>query len=59
MHLAPAYDMLTTQVYAGSQHNPAGIGFMGEKTWAPGKKLQKFIAANFGRFPLASPIFEC
>lgn len=56
VHLAPAYDMLTTQAYAGLQHNPPGIGFMGKKTWAPGKNLQKFIAANFGiqpREPLA------
>jgi serine/threonine-protein kinase HipA len=51
VHLAPAYDMLTTQVYAGFQHNPPGIGFMGKKTWAPGKNLQKFIAANFGIQP--------
>ena len=43
--------MLTTQVYAGFQHNPPGIGFMGKKTWAPGKNLQKFIAASFGIQP--------
>jgi serine/threonine-protein kinase HipA len=43
--------MLTTQVYAGFQHNPPGIGFMGKKTWAPGKNLQKFIAGNFGIQP--------
>lgn len=47
-HLSPAYDMLTTAVYAGYQHNPPGIGFMGKKTWTPGKTLQKFIVANFG-----------
>jgi serine/threonine-protein kinase HipA len=35
-------------VYAGYQHNPFGIGFMGKKTWTPGKTLQKFIFANFG-----------
>lgn len=46
--LAPVYDMLTTTVYAGYQHNPPGIAFMGKKTWAPGKALQRFIAANFG-----------
>jgi serine/threonine-protein kinase HipA len=51
VHLAPAYGMLTTQVYAGFEHNPPGIGFMGKKTWAPGKNLQKFIAANFGIQP--------
>jgi serine/threonine-protein kinase HipA len=48
LHLSPAYDMLTTSVYAGFQHNPPGIEFMGKKTWLPGKNLQKFIAATFG-----------
>ena len=48
VHLSPTYDMLTTAVYAGFQNNPPGIGFMGKKTWAPGKTLQKFIVANFG-----------
>ena len=47
-HLSPTYDMLTTNVYAGYQHNPPGIEFMGKKTWTPGKNLQKFIAATFG-----------
>ena len=47
-HLSPAYDMLSTCVYAGYQHNPPGIEFMGKKTWTPGKNLQKFIAATFG-----------
>lgn len=51
VHLSPAYDMLTTSVYAGFQHNPPGIEFMGKKTWAPGKHLQKFIAATFGIQP--------
>ena len=51
VHLSPAYDMLTTSVYAGFQHNPPGIEFMGKKTWTPGKNLQKFIAANFGIQP--------
>lgn len=46
--LAPVYDMLTTTVYAGYQHNPPGIAFMGKKTWKPGKTLQRFIVANFG-----------
>ena len=50
-HLSPTYDMLTTSVYAGFQHNPPAIEFMGKKTWAPGKNLQKFIAANFGIQP--------
>ena len=48
VHLSPAYDMLTTAVYAGYQHNPPGISFMGKKTWTPGKALQKFVVANFG-----------
>ena len=47
-HLSPAYDMITTTVYAGYQHSPPGIGFMGKKTWAPGKNLGKFIAVTFG-----------
>ena len=51
VHLSPAYDMLTTTVYAGFQHNPPGIEFMGKKTWTPGKNLQKFIAATFGIQP--------
>lgn len=52
--LTPAYDMLTTCVYAGFQHHPPGIGFMGKKkTWAPGKTLQQFIAATFGIQPKA------
>ena len=50
-HLSPAYDMLTTSVYAGFQHNPPSIDFMGKRTWAPGKNLQKFIAATFGIQP--------
>jgi len=48
VHLSPAYDLLTTQVYAGFQHNPPGVEFMGKKTWTPGKNLQRFIAATFG-----------
>ena len=51
VHLSPAFDVLTTSVYAGFQHNPPGISFMGKKTWAPGKHLQKFIAATFGIQP--------
>jgi serine/threonine-protein kinase HipA len=51
VHMSPAYDMLTTSVYAGFAHNPPGIAFMGKKTWAPGKNLQKFIAATFGIAP--------
>jgi len=47
-HLSPAYDFLTTSVYPGYQNNPPGIGFLGKKTWTPGKNLQRFIAATFG-----------
>ena len=50
-HLSPAYGMLTTSVYAGFQHNPPAIEFMGKRTWAPGKNLPKFIAATFGIQP--------
>lgn len=51
VQLSPAYDMLTTCVYAGFQHNPPAIEFMGKKTWLPGKNLQKFVAATFGIQP--------
>jgi serine/threonine-protein kinase HipA len=47
-HLSPAYDFLTTSVYAGYQHNPPGIGFLGKKTWTPGKNLMKFVSGTFG-----------
>lgn len=46
--LTPAYDMLTTCVYEGLQHNPPAIGFMGKKSWATGKHLQRFITTTFG-----------
>ena len=48
VQLAPAYDFLTTSVYAGYQDNPPGISFMGKRTWSPGKNLSKFAAATFG-----------
>jgi serine/threonine-protein kinase HipA len=48
VHLSPAYDFLTTSVYASYQHNPPGISFLGKKTWMPGKNLEKFIAGTFG-----------
>ena len=51
VHLSPTYDMLTTAVYAGFQHHPPGIEFMGKKTWTPGKNLQRFIATTFGIQP--------
>ncbi len=48
VHLSPAYDFLTTSVYAGYHQNPPGISFFGKKTWTPGKNLSKFIAGTFG-----------
>jgi serine/threonine-protein kinase HipA len=48
VHLSPAYDFLTTSVYASYQYNAPGIGFMGKKTWTPGQTLPKFIASTFG-----------
>ena len=48
VQLSPTYDMITTTVYDGYQHNPPGISLMGRKTWAPGKTLSRFIAATFG-----------
>jgi serine/threonine-protein kinase HipA len=48
VRLTPAYDMLTTVAYAGYQHSPPGIAFMGKKTWSPGKDLSKFLAGVFG-----------
>jgi serine/threonine-protein kinase HipA len=32
----------------GVSSNPPGIGFLGKKTWTPGKNLLKFIASTFG-----------
>lgn len=46
VHLAPAYDMLTTAAYTGMATAP-GLGFMGKKTWLPGKSLQKFLVSTF------------
>ena len=48
VHLAPAYDMITTVAYPTYANNPPGISFMGRKTWDPGKSLQTFISATFG-----------
>ena len=48
VHLAPAYDMITTAAYPDYARNPPGISFMGKKTWDPGKNLLTFIAATFG-----------
>lgn len=51
IHLAPAYDMITTAAYPDYARNPPGISFMGKKTWDPGKSLHTFIAATFGLPP--------
>ncbi len=51
VHLSPVYDMLTTNVYEGLQHNPPAIGFMGKKTWTPGKTLQTFMTSQLGIQP--------
>jgi serine/threonine-protein kinase HipA len=48
VHLAPAFDMITTAAYADYAKNPPAIAFMGKKTWSPGKSLQTFITATFG-----------
>ncbi len=51
VHLAPAYDVITTAAYPAYANNPPGISFMGRKTWDPGKNLQTFITATFGLLP--------
>jgi serine/threonine-protein kinase HipA len=51
VHLAPAYDMITTAAYPDYAKNPPAISFMGKKTWDPGKNLQTFITATFGLPP--------
>ena len=48
VRLSPVYDMLTTVVYPGYQHNPPGISFLGKKSWTPGKTLERFISSVFG-----------
>lgn len=48
VHLAPAYDMITTAAYPDYVVNPPAISFMGRKTWNPGKTLQTFITSTFG-----------
>jgi serine/threonine-protein kinase HipA len=35
-------------VYPGYQDNRPGISFLGKKTWAPGKNLERFITSVFG-----------
>lgn len=51
VHMAPAYDMITTAAYPDYAKNPPAISFMGKKTWDPGKNLQTFITATFGLQP--------
>lgn len=51
VHLAPAFDMITTAAYPDYAKNPPAISFMGRKTWDPGKTLQTFITATFGLSP--------
>jgi serine/threonine-protein kinase HipA len=48
VHLAPAYDVITTAAYPEYRNNPPGISFMGKKTWDPGKSLPNFVTATFG-----------
>lgn len=48
IHLAPAYDMITTAAYPDYARNPPAIAFMGKKTWDPGRNLQTFLSATFG-----------
>lgn len=48
VHLAPAYDMITTAAYPDYARNPPGLSFHGKKTWTPGKTLERFITATFG-----------
>jgi serine/threonine-protein kinase HipA len=55
VHLAPAYDMITTAAYPDYRKNPPAISFMGKKTWAPGKTLHTFITVAFG-LPLREQI---
>lgn len=48
VHLAPAYDVITTAAYPEYAKNPPAIAFMGRKTWDPGRTLKTFITAEFG-----------
>lgn len=48
VHLAPAYDVITTAAYPDYVRNPPAIAFMGRKTWDPGNTLKTFITAEFG-----------
>jgi len=48
VHLAPAYDMITTAAYADYKDNPPAIALGGRKTWMPGKQLQQLVTTTFG-----------
>ena len=48
VHLAPVYDMLTTQAFADFALNSPGLSFLGKKTWTPGKNLPRFLQAQMG-----------
>lgn len=48
VHLAPAYDMITTAAYPDHARNPPALSLMGKKTWDPGRNLQTFLTATFG-----------
>lgn len=51
VHLAPAYDVITTAAYRDNARNPPAIAFMGRKTWDPGESLKTFITTTFGLPP--------
>lgn len=51
VHLAPAYDMITTAAYPDYALNPPGMSLMGRKTWDPGSSLKTFLSATFGLQP--------
>ena len=40
--LAPVYDVVTTQAYAGFHNSSPGLSMGGRKTWHPGKSLELF-----------------
>ena len=51
VHLAPAFDMITTIAYPDYANNPPAISFLGRKTWNPGRTLKDFITSTFGLPP--------
>lgn len=54
VHLSPAYDMLTTSVYAGFQHNPPAIEFMCKKIGYPAKTCKSSWPPRSGFSPKSS-----